>query len=156
GAQVARGGGAGSQRRARAPAQVRPGFESSSRRKSAALWGGRAARRRVPSPVLAPRETLGGDPRIPDVAPLRIGVLSRPFRKSLNTRSQLPLEVQQMLVKLNVLAAASVALLAGAASAQDMVVKIGHVGPVSGAQAHYGKDNENGARMAIEDLNAKG
>ena len=61
-----------------------------------------------------------------------------------------------MLVKLNVIAAASVALLAGAASAQDMVVKIGHVGPVSGAQAHYGKDNENGARMAIEDLNAKG
>jgi branched-chain amino acid transport system substrate-binding protein len=61
-----------------------------------------------------------------------------------------------MLVKLNVIAAASVALLAGAASAQDMVVRIGHVGPVSGAQAHYGKDNENGARMAIEDLNAKG
>jgi len=61
-----------------------------------------------------------------------------------------------MLVKLNVIAAASVALLAGAASAQDMVVKIGHVAPVSGAQAHYGKDNENGARMAIEDLNAKG
>ncbi|HEU5297436.1 MAG TPA: branched-chain amino acid ABC transporter substrate-binding protein [Burkholderiaceae bacterium] len=61
-----------------------------------------------------------------------------------------------MLVKLNVIAAASVALLAGAASAQDMVVKIGHVGPMSGAQAHYGKDNENGARMAIEDLNAKG
>jgi branched-chain amino acid transport system substrate-binding protein len=61
-----------------------------------------------------------------------------------------------MLVKLNVIAAASVVLLAGAASAQDMVVKIGHVGPMSGAQAHYGKDNENGARMAIEDLNAKG
>jgi branched-chain amino acid transport system substrate-binding protein len=61
-----------------------------------------------------------------------------------------------MQVKLNVIAAASVALIAGAASAQDMVVKIGHVGPVSGAQAHYGKDNENGARMAIEDLNAKG
>jgi branched-chain amino acid transport system substrate-binding protein len=61
-----------------------------------------------------------------------------------------------MQVKLNVIAAASVALFAGVASAQDMVVKIGHVGPVSGAQAHYGKDNENGARMAIEDLNAKG
>ena len=45
---------------------------------------------------------------------------------------------------------------AGAARAQDMVVKIGHVGPVSGALAHLGKDNENGARMAIEDLNAKG
>ena len=53
-------------------------------------------------------------------------------------------------------AAAAVAVFASNANAQDMVVKIGHVGPVSGAQAHYGKDNENGARMAIEDLNAKG
>ncbi len=61
-----------------------------------------------------------------------------------------------MLVRLNVIAAAAVAMVAGAASAQDMVVKIGHVGPVSGPQAHYGKDNENGARMAVEDLNAKG
>lgn len=34
-----------------------------------------------------------------------------------------------------------------------LVVKIGHVAPISGAQAHYGKDNENGVRMAIEDLN---
>jgi branched-chain amino acid transport system substrate-binding protein len=44
---------------------------------------------------------------------------------------------------------------AGAASAQD-VVKIGHVAPISGASAHLGKDNENGAKMAIEELNAKG
>jgi branched-chain amino acid transport system substrate-binding protein len=36
------------------------------------------------------------------------------------------------------------------------VIKIGHVGPVSGAIAHLGKDNENGARMAIEELNAAG
>jgi branched-chain amino acid transport system substrate-binding protein len=61
-----------------------------------------------------------------------------------------------MQFKLKLLVAAAVTVLAGTASAQDMVVKIGHVGPVSGAQAHYGKDNENGARMAIEDLNAKG
>ncbi len=61
-----------------------------------------------------------------------------------------------MKAKLNLIAAAAVAVFAGNAVAQDMVVKIGHVGPVSGAQAHYGKDNENGARMAIEDLNAKG
>jgi branched-chain amino acid transport system substrate-binding protein len=40
--------------------------------------------------------------------------------------------------------------------AQDAVVKIGHVGPVSGPNGHLGKDNENGARLAIEDLNAKG
>ena len=43
----------------------------------------------------------------------------------------------------------------GAAWAQE-VVKIGHVAPLSGAIAHLGKDNENGARLAIEELNAKG
>lgn len=36
------------------------------------------------------------------------------------------------------------------------VIKIGHVGPTSGAIAHLGKDNENGARMAIEELNTAG
>ena len=61
-----------------------------------------------------------------------------------------------MQVKLNVLVAAAAMMLAGAASAQDMVVKIGHVGPTSGGIAHLGKDNENGARMAIDELNAKG
>jgi branched-chain amino acid transport system substrate-binding protein len=61
-----------------------------------------------------------------------------------------------MQVKLNVVMAAAAVLFAGAASAQDMVVKIGHVGPTSGAIAHLGKDNENGAKMAIDELNAKG
>ena len=37
----------------------------------------------------------------------------------------------------------------------EIVVKIGHVGPTTGPQAHLGKDNENGARMAIDDANAK-
>ena len=60
-----------------------------------------------------------------------------------------------MQVKLNVIAAAATLLAMGAAQAQD-VVKIGHVGPTSGAIAHLGKDNENGARMAIDELNAKG
>ncbi|WP_342619520.1 branched-chain amino acid ABC transporter substrate-binding protein [Rhodoferax sp. GW822-FHT02A01] len=36
------------------------------------------------------------------------------------------------------------------------VVTIGHVGPTSGAIAHLGKDNENGAIMAVEEINAKG
>ncbi len=44
----------------------------------------------------------------------------------------------------------------GLASAQEAVVKIGHVAPTSGGIAHLGKDNENGARMAIDELNAKG
>ena len=37
----------------------------------------------------------------------------------------------------------------------DTVVKIGFASPMSGPQAHYGKDNENATRMAIDDLNAK-
>ena len=45
---------------------------------------------------------------------------------------------------------------AASAGQAETVVKIGHVAPTSGAIAHLGKDNENGARMAIEDLNAKG
>lgn len=43
----------------------------------------------------------------------------------------------------------------GAVQAQETVVKIGHSGPLSGAQSFAGKDNENGARMAIDELNAK-
>ena len=61
-----------------------------------------------------------------------------------------------MQVKLNSIVAAALVTIGGASYAQDMVVKIGHVGPTSGAIAHLGKDNENGARMAIDELNAKG
>ena len=52
-------------------------------------------------------------------------------------------------------AAAMAVLAATAAQAQETVVKIGHSGPLSGAQAFSGKDNENGARLAVEELNAK-
>ena len=45
---------------------------------------------------------------------------------------------------------------AAAPAAEAQVIKIGHVGPTSGAIAHLGKDNENGAKMAIEELNAAG
>jgi branched-chain amino acid transport system substrate-binding protein len=61
-----------------------------------------------------------------------------------------------MQIRLNTIVAAAVVMFGGAAYAQDMVVKIGHVGPTSGGIAHLGKDNENGAKMAIDDLNAKG
>jgi len=36
------------------------------------------------------------------------------------------------------------------------VIKIGHVGPLTGSIAHLGKDNENGARLAVDEANAKG
>ena len=44
---------------------------------------------------------------------------------------------------------------APAPAGDAQVIKIGHVAPLSGAQAHYGKDNENGVRMAIEELNTQ-
>jgi branched-chain amino acid transport system substrate-binding protein len=50
--------------------------------------------------------------------------------------------------------AAAFAFGAGAAGAQT-VVKLGHVGPLTGNIAQLGKDNEAGARMAIDELNAR-
>ncbi len=38
----------------------------------------------------------------------------------------------------------------------ELVVRIGASAPLTGPQAHIGKDNESGTRMAIEDANAKG
>jgi len=61
-----------------------------------------------------------------------------------------------MQVKLNVIVGAAALLIGGSVYAQDLIVKIGHVGPTSGSIAHLGKDNEMGARMAVDELNAKG
>jgi branched-chain amino acid transport system substrate-binding protein len=40
------------------------------------------------------------------------------------------------------------------AAPAGLEIKIGHVGPLTGQIAHLGKDNENGARLAIEEANA--
>jgi branched-chain amino acid transport system substrate-binding protein len=53
--------------------------------------------------------------------------------------------------------AVALVLAAGAPAAQaEDIIKIGHVAATSGPIAHLGKDNENGARMAVDELNAKG
>ena len=57
-------------------------------------------------------------------------------------------------MRLGLVAAACISLSAHAA--EPLVVKIGHVAALSGPAAHLGRDNENGVRMAIEELNAKG
>ena len=36
------------------------------------------------------------------------------------------------------------------------MVKIGHVAPLTGGIAHFGKDNENGVRLALDEANAAG
>ena len=41
-------------------------------------------------------------------------------------------------------------------TAGEMTVKIGQVSPLTGPQAHLGKDNDNGARLAIDEINAAG
>jgi branched-chain amino acid transport system substrate-binding protein len=38
----------------------------------------------------------------------------------------------------------------------ETVVKIGSVAPLTGPQAHLGKDNDNGARLAMDEINAAG
>lgn len=53
--------------------------------------------------------------------------------------------------------AVALVLATGATAAQaEDIIKIGHVAATSGPIAHLGKDNENGARMAVDELNAKG
>ncbi|UCH48351.1 MAG: branched-chain amino acid ABC transporter substrate-binding protein [Betaproteobacteria bacterium] len=45
---------------------------------------------------------------------------------------------------------------AGEDAEVDRVVKIGHVGPLTGPIAHLGRDSENGVKLALEEANAAG
>ena len=57
---------------------------------------------------------------------------------------------------LSSLVLAAVPLAQAQPAAKVLKVKIGTASPLSGPTAHSGKDIENGARMAIDELNAKG
>ena len=63
------------------------------------------------------------------------------------------------------ISAATVLMLTGCGKSGDKAssvpsdaveVKIGHVAPLTGPIAHLGKDNENGARLALEEINKAG
>ena len=43
-----------------------------------------------------------------------------------------------------------------AKTADEAVVRIGQAAPLTGPQAHLGKDNDNGARLAMDEINAAG
>jgi branched-chain amino acid transport system substrate-binding protein len=45
---------------------------------------------------------------------------------------------------------------ASSAAGGETIVKIGQISPLTGPQAHLGKDNDNGARLAIDEINAAG
>lgn len=45
---------------------------------------------------------------------------------------------------------------AGGAASDEITVRIGQVSPLTGPQAHLGKDNDNGARLALDEVNATG
>jgi len=67
-----------------------------------------------------------------------------------------------MLISKPVLAAISLALAVGITgcgkkeASDSNVIKIGSVAPLTGPQTHIGKDNENGARLAVDEINASG
>ncbi|MBB5193592.1 branched-chain amino acid transport system substrate-binding protein [Silvimonas terrae] len=52
--------------------------------------------------------------------------------------------------------AASATAAAGGASGDTVTVKIGHAAPLTGNIAHLGKDNEDGVKLAIDEINAAG
>lgn len=47
-------------------------------------------------------------------------------------------------------------LLLAACASPPLLVPIGHAGPLSGPIEHLGRDTEQGARLAVEELNARG
>ncbi len=44
----------------------------------------------------------------------------------------------------------------GTPAGETTIVKLGSVAPLTGPQAHLGKDNDNGVRLAVEEVNATG
>jgi branched-chain amino acid transport system substrate-binding protein len=68
---------------------------------------------------------------------------------------------QMMLTAMTVAIASTLALSGcgkkeAATNSNELEVKIGHSAPLTGAQAHLGKDAQNGAQLAVDDLNAQG
>ena len=56
--------------------------------------------------------------------------------------------------KVRILVALMLALGGTAALAAPLEVKLGFAAPLTGPQAHYGKDMQNGVQLAIEEANA--
>jgi len=66
--------------------------------------------------------------------------------------------MRKSILSLNVLLLSLLTLLSACDKNKNdvSVVRIGSVAPLTGAQTHIGKDNENGARLAVDEINAQG
>jgi branched-chain amino acid transport system substrate-binding protein len=72
-----------------------------------------------------------------------------------NHQEKTPLNAANRILGFTSVLTLAVVLAAAPARAQD-VVRIGFASPLTGGQANYGKDNQNGAQLAIDELNAQG
>lgn len=61
-----------------------------------------------------------------------------------------------MILKILILGLFSLLLMAGCAPKESNVIKIGLVAPLTGDQAEIGIDEQNGAQLAVDEVNAKG
>jgi len=90
------------------------------------------------------------------VAPLRASVQERWLRRetwvSLCSYSG---EARARSASAAILLAVCMLLSAGVNAQSQPLVKIGFASPLTGTQAHYGRDNRNGAQIAIDELNAR-
>ena len=66
------------------------------------------------------------------------------------------MKTYQKVFSYGLLSGVAIALLAACGKPADNEIKIGHVAPITGSIAHMGKQNENGALLAVEEINKAG
>ena len=66
------------------------------------------------------------------------------------------MKTYQRIFTYSLLSAVAAGMLVACGKASDGEIKIGHVAPLTGSIAHMGKQNENGAVLAIEEINKAG
>ncbi len=66
------------------------------------------------------------------------------------------MKTYQKVFSYSALSGAAIALLVACGKPADNEIKIGHVAPITGSIAHLGKQNENGALLAVEEINKAG
>jgi len=81
--------------------------------------------------------------------------------KSANSLLHRGLIVRWAYLGLPIVSIAVATLLAGcgqgkSTAANEATIRIGSVAPLTGPQSHIGKDNDNGARLAVDEINAQG